>query len=184
MDLYFWLIVGHIVGTVLGVGGATMIEVHLNMFLKDKKMDETERAVMAKDFLMTRIGMGIGLLTGVGFVVTYIMKDQLFRLADGVFWAKMAIFVIIIINAVLLHKHKIGLYWGSAFSFISWWTVMLLGLFLTNGIKILPTNDLVSFVVIITAYLAVVGIGAVVLDKIRNVTSSPRPVAQKDPGAV
>ncbi len=178
MDTHSILILGHIIGTILGVGGATFIEVHLNMALKDGKMDDTEKRYMAKDFLMTRIGMTIGFITGMGFIIEYVMHNQLFRLADGVFWAKMLIFVIIIINAYLLHKHKVGLYWGSAFSFVSWWTVMLLGTFLTSNIKFFPGNVPVSFFSIMCVYGATVIIGAWVLHKLRNMGKIVPPEVQ------
>ncbi len=176
MDLYALLIIGHIIGTILGVGGATYIEIHLNMALADGKMDAYEKGVMAKDFLLTRIGLVLCFLTGLGFVWIYYSHNQLGRLADGVFWAKMAIILILIINAVLLHKHKIGLYWGSAFSFISWWGAMLLGTFLTQNIKILPANDVLSFFVILAVYGVIVCIGAWVLHKIREFTKLPVPL--------
>ncbi len=168
MDTHGLLIIGHLIGTVLGVGGATFIEIHLNMALKDGKMDDVEKSVLAKDFLVTRIGMALGLLTGIGFIVEYILHNQLFRLMDGVFWAKMTIFLIIVINAWLLHKHKVGLYWGSAFSFVSWWTVMLLGIFLTNGVKFFPGNVPVSFFSTMVVYGGAVVIGAWLLHRIRS----------------
>jgi hypothetical protein len=173
MSIYFLLIVGHIIGTILGVGGATMIEIHLNKALRDGKMDTVERDFLGSDFLMTRIGMGIGLVTGLGFVLQYWANDQLFRMDSGVFWGKMAIFVIIVVNAYLLHKHKIGLYWGSAFSFVSWWTVMLLGMFLSNSIAIIPGETLLSFVVVMLVYGAAVVLGAFVLHKIRERLKQP-----------
>lgn len=174
MDTHSLLILGHIIGTVLGVGGATFIEIHLNMALKDGKMDDTEKLFMGKDFLMTRIGMVISFLTGFGFILEYYFNNQLFRLVDGVFWAKMAIIGIIIINAVMLDKHKVGLYWGSAFSFVSWWTAMVLGTFLTNGVKFFPGNVSVSFVSIMFVYGILVVIGAYILHSIRKLTASPK----------
>ena len=66
--MHNWLLIGHIVGAILGVGGATFIEVNLNIALKDGKMDATDKAFMAKTFLITRIGMFIGFVTGVGFI--------------------------------------------------------------------------------------------------------------------
>lgn len=168
MDTHSLLILGHIIGTVLGVGGATMIEIHLNMALRDGTMDLMERSFLGIDFLLTRIGMGIGLLTGAGFVVEYILNNQLFRLQDGVFWAKMLIIVIIIINAYLLHKHKISLYWGSAFSFVSWWTALILGTFLTSNIKILPAEPVLSTLSILVFYAIVVTISAQILHRIRE----------------
>lgn len=173
MDIHATLIIGHIIGTILGVGGATFIEVHLNMALRDGKMDEYDRAILGKDFLLTRIGMAIGLITGIGFVIEYIVNNQFFRLIDGIFWAKMLIFLIIVINAYLLHKHKIGLYWGSAFSFVSWWTVMIFGTFLTNGIKFMSAEPLISFIVLMGAYGICVTIGAYILHRIRTRNTIP-----------
>jgi len=172
MDILTLLLIGHIIGTILGVGGATFIEIHLNMALKDGKMDDPERMVMGYDFLITRIGMAVSFFTGFGFIYLYYANDQLFRLADGVFWAKMAIILVIIINAYLLHKHKIGLYWGSAFSFVSWWIAMIFGMFLSNSVKILPAEPVVSFIIIMFGYALLVVVGAFILDRIRKKTSA------------
>ncbi len=173
MTLYFILVLGHIIGTILGVGGATMIEIHLNKALRDGKMDTVERDFLGANFLMTRIGMALGLIIGLGFVLTYYANDFLFRIDSGVFWAKMAIFLIIVINAYLLHKHKIGIYWGSAFSFVSWWTVMLLGMFLSNSIAFLPGETLLSFIVVMLIYGVTVILGAFILHKLRERLKAP-----------
>ncbi len=168
MDVHFLLVLGHIIGTVLGVGGATMIEIHINMARKDGTMDLMERSFLGVDFLLTRIGMAIGILTGVGFIFEYLLTNQLFRLENGVFWAKLIIIVIIIINAYLLHKHKISLYWGSAFSFVSWWSALILGTFLTNSIKILPAEPILSTIIILVFYFIIVIISAQILHRIRE----------------
>ena len=81
----------------------------------------------------------------------------------------MYIIAIIIVNAVLLDKHKIGLYWGSAFSFVSWWAAMLLGTFLTSGTKFFPGNVSVSFISIMAVYGVIVIISAYTLHKLRNI---------------
>jgi hypothetical protein len=139
-------------------------------------MDETDRAFMAKTFLITRIGMVVSFITGIGFILEYWVHNQFFRL-DGVFWAKMLIFCIIILNAWLLDKHKVGLYWGSAFSFISWWAVFLLGMFLTNGTKFFPGNQPMAFFVILVVYAVFVAAGAQILHKIRHRGKLPPPPA-------
>jgi hypothetical protein len=168
MDTHFILLVVHIVATILGVGGATMIEIHLNKALRDGTMDGVERSFLGSDFFITRVGMTLGFLTGMGFVIEYWTHNQLFRLDSGVFWAKMVIFLIIIVNAYLLHKHKIGLYWGSAFSFVSWWTVMLLGMFLSNSVAILPGETFMSFCIVMIVYTITVIAGAQILHMIRE----------------
>jgi hypothetical protein len=169
MDTHGLLILGHIIGAVLGVGGATFIEINLNIALKDSKMEPNERLFMAKAFLVTRIGMILGILTGIGFVLEYYLHGQTFRLVDGVFWAKLAIVGVIVVNAVLLHLHKIGLYWGSAFSFVSWWVALILGHFLTTNVKILAGDPLISFLFIMAGYLLTVVVGALILDRLRNI---------------
>lgn len=130
MDFYVILIIAHIVSAILGVGGATFIEIHLN---------KGKHAELKTDVLVTRIGMALGLLSGLGFILMYFLRGQLMApssvLFSETFWIKMGLFVVIVINAFLLHKHKISLFWGSALSFVTWWYVMLLGIFLTEGVK-------------------------------------------------
>ena len=173
MDVYTLLIIGHLIGTVLGVGGATMIEIHLNQALRDKEMNPMEKSYLKTDFLITRIGMTLGILTGIGFLVIYVLNGQYFRLQNPILWAKLAIVLIIIINAILLHLHKVKLYWGSAFSLISWWGAFLFGIFLTEGVRFASPDrfnipgGLIEFVTVIASYLIVVVIGAFILDKIR-----------------
>lgn len=168
MDIHAGLLLGHLIGTVLGVGGATYIEIHLNSALKDGTMDNFEKSNLGKDFIITRIGMILCLVTGIGFVVEYAMKDQVFRIQDGVFWAKMLAFIIIVINAYLLHKHKIGLYWGSAFSFVSWWSVMILGFMFSNSMKVFPGQPIYGFLAVMIVYGVLVTVGAYILHTLRQ----------------
>lgn len=172
MDLYTLLIIGHIIGTVLGVGGATFIEIHLNVALADGTMDQKERRYMWFDFITTRLGMGLLFLTGAGFVALYISNNQIHRLYDGVFLAKMSIVALLIFNAFLLHKHKIGLYWGSALSFVSWWAAMILGTFLTNNVRFFHGNNLYAYGATMGVYAVSVVIGAMVLHRIRQVAKT------------
>ena len=160
MDIFTLLIIGHLVGTVLGVGGATMIEVHLNKALATG-MTPDHRSLLGLDFAVLRIGLVLALFTGFGFVVYYVTHGQEFRLQNPVFWAKMLMVVIVAINALLLQSHKIGLYWGSALSFVTWWATMLLGTFLTNNIRY-------GFFTIMLTYVVTVVVGAFVLHKIRS----------------
>ena len=69
--------------------------------------------------------------------------------------------IIIATNAILLQARKISLYWGSALSFVSWWSAAILGFFLTNGVKY-------SFVGIMVAYIVAIIGGAFVLHKLRE----------------
>lgn len=161
MDIYTYLLIGHLVGTVLGVGGATFIEINLNNALSDGKVSKEEGIILGSTYKVVRLGLVLSLFTGFGFLILYKMSGQTFRLYDPVLWAKILMIVIIAVNALLLQARKMSLYWGSAISFVSWWVVMFLGFFLTNGIKY-------SFMSIMVTYVVVVVIGAVVLHKFRE----------------
>ncbi len=168
MDLYTLAVLGHLIGTVLGVGGATMIEIQLGKSLKDGTMSPDERSLLGSDFFTTRIGLVLSVITGLYFIYNYFVTSTLFRIESGVFWAKMAFIVVIIVNSYLLHKHKIGLYWGSAFSFVSWWTVFVLGFFLSHTIKVVPTNAVVEFFALLVIYGVLLVSGAWILHTIRE----------------
>lgn len=166
MDFYTAMSMLHIVGTVLGVGGATMIETNLRTALHDGTMTPEERPFISSAVFITRIGMALTLATGIGFVVTYLMNDMSFRLANGIFWVKMMLFVIIVMNAILLAKHWVSLYWGSAFSFVSWWGALCAGLFLSNGIEI-AESPILTFGIVISVYGCALVCGAWALHRIR-----------------
>ncbi len=161
MDIYALLIIGHLIGTVLGVGGATLIEVHLNKALSDGDMSIDERGLLGLNFTVLRVGLVLSLFTGIGFIILYKITGQEFRLQNPVFWAKTIMIVIIAANALLLQAHKISLYWGSAFSFVTWWGAFLLGTFLTQNIRF-------GFITIMITYIAVIVGGAYILHKIRE----------------
>lgn len=171
MDIYTLLIIGHLFGTVLGVGGATFIELNLSHALKDGKMDATDGGFMKIAFTTTRVGLVLALLTGFGFILIYIAQDQGFRLQNPVLWAKLLMVTLVAVNALLLQAHKVSLYWGSALSFVGWWATFVLGVFLTNNVRY-------SFITIMIAFaVAVVG-GAYVLDVLRKRHREPAPTPQ------
>lgn len=171
------------IGAVLGAGGATMIEANLHIALKSGKMSPEARPYMGAAVFVTRIGMALTLLTGVGFVLYYMNTGATHKLMNGMFWAKMAMVIIIYINAYLLHKRLIGLYWGSALSFVSWWGALLAGLFMTNNVTVYPQDQVISFIILMTVYGAAIGGGAWVLHKVREHGKSASPASSASPSA-
>jgi hypothetical protein len=185
-DFYLLLIVLHLVGAVLGVGAATFIEVFLNKSLADRKMDDSEKGFMKVTYVVLRIGLVLSVITGLGFLLVYYSQGNVAKLQSGTLWAKNTIILILVINAVLLHLHKMKLRWGSSLSFVSWWTAFLLGIFLTN-------NERFGYIEIMIAYAIAVVAGAFILEWIRsyvqqrysankptspNTPSTPAPPAQ------
>lgn len=161
MDVYSLLIIGHLIGTVLAVGGATMIEVQLNQALRDRTMSSDERDMLSLDFGVLRAGLLLSVFTGIGFIVFYFANGQMFRLENPVFWAKMGILLLVLVNALLLQAHKISLYWGSAISFVGWWGIMVSGMFLTQGVRF-------GFLEIVVVFALAVALGAWILHRVRE----------------
>ena len=172
MDAYSLLLIAHLVGTVLGVGGATMIEVLLNKALADGNMSGDERGMLGWTFIVLRTGLVLSVLSGIGFILLYQLSGQEFRLQNPVFWAKMMMVLIVLINALMLQAHKISLYWGSAFSFVTWWAIMVAGFFLTNGVRY-------GFFEIMIVYGVLVVAGAFVLHRVREFIKSRTPQVAK-----
>jgi len=169
--MYTFLIIAHLAGTALAIGGATMIELHLTRALKDRQVTGDEGAMLSLDYSIVRWGFVLSLLSGFGFLLMYKLSGQTFRLYDPVLWAKIAIVAIVAINALLLQSHKISLYWGAAFSFVSWWGIGLLGIFLTNGVKFNlfeVYSFFNSFISVILVFVTAVIVGAAVLHFIRK----------------
>ena len=171
MDLFTVLIILHLAGTFMAVGGATMIELHLTRALKDGQITPDEGSMLGLDYSLVRFGFVISILSGFGFLILYKLNGQAFRLHDPILWAKLVLVLIVGINALLLQAHKINLYWGAAFSFVSWWGIALLGIFLTNGVKfdLFGAHTFIStFMSVILLYAVAIVAGAYLLHIIRQ----------------
>lgn len=171
MDTFTLLIIVHLLGTVLAIGGATMIELHLTRALKDGQVSAEEGAMLRLDYSVVRWGFIISLLSGFGFLLMYKMSGQTFRLYDPVLWAKLILVIVVGTNTLLLQAHKVSLYWGAALSFVSWWSIGLLGVFLTNGVKFNLFGDysfVASFMSVILTFVVAVVVGAFILHRIRK----------------
>lgn len=160
MDTYTLLIIVHLLGVVLAVGGATMVEVALTKSLSDGTMSPDERGILTPSYSVVRIGFVITILSGFGFLIYYKMTNNVDELYNPVLWAKMVIILVIALNALLLQARKISLYWGSALSFVSWWLATLLGIFLSVEVGY-------SFVGIMLTYAVALVIGAALLHHVR-----------------
>ena len=161
MDIYIFLVIVHLIGTVLGVGGATFIEIFLVKALKDGHIDPTESDFLKTTFTVVRVGLVLAILSGFGFLLYYQLHGQTFKLYNPLLWAKLTMVIIIALNALLLQAHKISLYWGSAFSFVTWYAAMIVGVFLTNV-------KLFSYFEVMITYAIMVVVGAFILDRIRK----------------
>lgn len=160
MDPLTLLLIGHLIGSVLGVGGATFVEIFLNKSLKDGEVNPTEGSFLKTTFTVVRAGLLISLITGVGLILLYRFADQSFRLYDPTLWAKFTIIGVIVVNALLLQAHKIPIWLGSPLSFVSWYSVLVIGALLRG-----PS---IPYFEILFYYLVALVLGGLVLEGIRR----------------
>lgn len=117
----------HLVGAVLGAGGATVAEIQINKALKDGRVDENERALMHANYWMIRVGLAFIILSSIAIVLYQLNQGNKWVLTSQKLWIKELMVVAIIINAVALSYRWIPLWLGSSVSFTSWWGATLLG---------------------------------------------------------
>ena len=160
MDPFTLLIVGHLIGSVLGVGGATFVEIFLNKALRDGKIDPIESSFLRTTFRVVRIGLIISLFTGIGLLLLYRFEDQSFKFYDPTLWAKFTIIGVIVVNALLLQAHKIPIWLGSPLSFVSWYAVLAAGVYLRG--------PAIPYFQVIFYYIIALVLGGLILEGIRR----------------
>lgn len=162
MDIYTFLIISHIIGTVLGVGGATFAEIFYIRAVSRGVFDTRDKATLRVIYLVLRIGLVLAVLSGFGFLLLYRITGQEELLFDPKLWAKMTIVFILVANAVLLQMRKISMWLGSSLSLTSWYAALILGSW-----RDVPY----SYMTLMAAYVAAIIIVAFILDYIKKQVS-------------
>lgn len=121
------LVLVHIVGAVLGAGGATFAEINLVRALRDGEISPDESELMKGAYAVLRLGFFLLVLSGFAFLLYFRLMDKTQFLYSPEFWAKLTIIGALSINAILLQTRKINILWGSAISLTSWYAALALG---------------------------------------------------------
>lgn len=127
MDWQFILTASHILGTALGLGGATFAEIFYLKSTRDGVIDATENDFLKTTYLILRIGMIILLFSGFGYLFFYRLTGQTELIYNPKLWAKLTIVAAIILNALMIQAKKISMRLGSAISLTSWYFAFILG---------------------------------------------------------
>ena len=159
MDIHTLLVFGHIAGTILGVGGATVAELNLLQALKARKPSADAKAMMHVNYTMIRVGTVLVVVSGLLLVWWHISQGNMWVLESPKVWVKEIITVLIVFNAVALSKRWVPLWLGASISLTSWWTATILGTW-----RQVPY----SFWVILGTYVAAVFVVAGILHIIRK----------------
>lgn len=127
MTLREFLVILHIIATVLGVGGSTFSSIIFMRALKDGKIDPFEADALHETHFVLRIGMVLMLLSGFGLLLSARFNGHADALYDPRIWAKLILSVILVLNAIAIQTRKISAWWGGAISIVSWYAALILG---------------------------------------------------------
>ena len=153
MDIYTIIVMGHVIGTILGTGGATIAELQIVRALRDKKISADESALMHVNYSMIRVGMGMILISVIAMFWYFAEQGNDFLFTSDKFLIKDLMLVMIILNAIALHKRWTPLWLGASTSFVSWWGATLLGL--AGQLPYSFTTYLIGYVVAIFAFAGI-----------------------------
>lgn len=132
MDPQLILVILHVLGTVLGVGGATFAEIFIIKALRDGVIEPLEADYLKTVYTILRIGLIITVISGFGFLFMIRIAGHEEVLYNAKLWAKLTIIVIILANALLLQSRKISFRYGGAISLTSWYAATILGIWRTT----------------------------------------------------
>lgn len=119
--------ISHIIGTVLGVGGDTFGAIFYFKAMQDGEVDLSESRLLRVCFNVLHIGLVILVISGFGYFLEFRLEGFPERILQDRFIAKVALVVILLINAILLQIRKIPIWLGGAISIVSWYAALILG---------------------------------------------------------
>lgn len=160
MDLRTFLVIAHVVGTVLGVGGTTYADVYFlkNLIAKKGAGEDTEAIRVA--VLMIRVGLVLLLVSGFAIITLWRVGGNQDRLFNERFLAKMSIVLIILFNGILLETKKIPIYIAGPVSTVSWYSALVLGIW--RGLDL-------PYLLIMLFYFAVIGGGVATFMSLKKI---------------
>lgn len=128
MDWHTFIAISHIIGTALGVGGASVAGI---FYLQSLRLgtDSGQFANSTRVIHQTmRIGLLILVLSGFGYLILARVSGNTHWLYSPRLWVKLTIILILAINALLLQAKKIPFRLGAAISLTSWYAALVLGI--------------------------------------------------------
>ncbi len=122
-----FLILMHVIGTVLGAGAATFAEIFYTRFNSDNIITDDERRTLATIYTIMRLGLFLLVISGFGFLLYFRLTEHVEIFSSAPFWAKMTIVAVLVINSLLLQAHWMPFLIGTAVSLTSWYAALTLG---------------------------------------------------------
>lgn len=153
----------HILGTILGVGGATISDIVFFKATKDGTIQDKEWGILRYISFVIWTGLIVAILSGIGFLL------QMDDINNPKIWAKVTIIGVIFLNGVFLHwkifplfasmvgkkmedtqfvNNMTMVFTSGAISITSWYLVFIMGAW--RGL-----NNTLSYPQMIVIYLAI-----------------------------
>lgn len=151
-----FLTIGHIIGTVLGVGGATFAEIFYIKSAKDGKIDPYESDTLRTVYFVLRLGLIILVISGFGFLLSTRLEGQSIYLYSPRTWAKLTITLLIAINAILLQVRKMPIFLGGPISLTSWYAALIIGAWRMRASFVEIMSIFVLAVILVTVILGLI----------------------------
>lgn len=160
MDWYSILVIGHIIGVALGVGGETFAEIFHLRAARDGQFNETEGDFLKTTYRVLRAGLFLLVLSGFGFFIYYRLTGQADLIYEPRFLAKMTIVGALMANALMMQARKMPLWLGSAVSLTSWYSALILGAWVSINSP---------YLIIMGGYAIAIGVVAVLMNFVRKI---------------
>ncbi len=119
--------IGHIIGTVLGVGGATFAEIFHFKLQKRLLPDPGVQNFLRATYTVLRLGLVILVISGFGYLLLLRFEGQAQYIYSPRVWAKLLITAIILANAILMQLRIIPMWLGTSVSLTSWYAALIIG---------------------------------------------------------
>lgn len=127
MDWGILIKISHIIGTVLGVGGDTFGAIFYFKAMQDGEIDLSESRLLRVCYSVLHIGLVLLVISGFAYFLEFRLEGFPERILQDRFIAKIALVIILLVNAILLQVRKIPVWLGGAISIVSWYGALILG---------------------------------------------------------
>lgn len=159
MDWQTFLTIAHVIGVVLGAGGATFAEVLSLKALQDGIVDPSETELLKLTYRVLRVGLIILALSGFGYFILWRLTGNAHLIYDPRLLAKLTILVFALLGVIAWSAKKVPIWFGSAASLVSWYSMLILGIWRSLD---------ASYITIMIAYFLAIPAGVVLLAGVRR----------------
>lgn len=172
------IVIAHLFGFALGVGGATINDILFFKFLKDFRISEEENKILKTMSQIIWVGILIAVISGIGL---YLPNADVLHTSSK-FLVKVVVVLVIIVNGAFLnlviapsltkmsfkddglntkkaHGLRKAAFVSGGISFVSWYSAFILGVL--DGVPLSFTNLFMVYL----GLLSVVSVGALIVEK-------------------